>query len=246
MPWYTEGVHSWKTLHTRDFYEKLLNAYREEPGNATHAGRKCGCDRRAALFAWEKGWKHHPWARPIKDVLMEEREEARALARRKQEEMQLAAEATRDLARKEAVDARKQELDILRVARSDVLAALAIAAECVPAMRILAKVIAEFCRPGPQGQLPTIGPKDAMQLMTRHASLVQKAVGAAEAVIQLSRLERGESTVNVGLAQEQEPLTQEALFEELEAVEEILQAARQRRLVLPGGVNAANSTAAAE
>ncbi len=68
-----------------------------------------------------------------------------------------------------------------------------------------------------------------MGILTRHATLIQKAVGATEAIVQLSRLDRGASTVNVGGVTED--LTLEQAVEELEALEEVLAGARTRGLL---------------
>ncbi len=126
---------------------------------------------------------------------------------------------------------------MLKAARGDVLAALLVAAEIVPAMRSVAKSIAKACEPKADGSPPDIQPTVAMGLLTRHATLIQKAVGAAEAVIQLSRLDRGASTVNIGPATED--LSLDEALEELEALEETLGAARARGLTPALGVGSA-------
>jgi hypothetical protein len=174
---------------------------------------------------WHLGWPAYSWAKPIKDVLANEEISAQAQARQAQITASNHAEAQRELARQEHVEALKQEQQMLKAARGDVLAALVLAAELVPSMRQIVRAVAEQCKPGPNGEPPKIAAAVAMGLVTRHATLIQKAVGAAECVIQLSRLDRGASTVNVGLATPDEDISDEDALAELAAIEGVLRAA---------------------
>ncbi len=115
---------------------------------------------------------------------------------------------------------------MLKAARGDVLAALVLAADLVGAMRVAVAAIKRDLTLDADGKPPTIQPILAMALLTRHATLVQKAVGAAEAVIQLSRLDRGASNLNVGFGIPEEHLTNEQIDEELGAIAEVLGTAR--------------------
>lgn len=218
---------------TREFYDALVIAFREAPGNAAFASRRVFCERRMAMRGWLHGWPAYPWAHPIKLLLEQEQVTAQAASRRAVISAQAAQEAERDTARQEAVEARTQEAQMLRAARGDVLASLVLAADLVGAMRVAVAAIKAGLLPGPGGAPPEISPTAAMGLLTRHATLVQKAVGAAEAVIQLSRLERGASTVNVGLGIPEEALTPGQIDEELAAIAEVLGAGRSPPPRLP-------------
>lgn len=69
-------------------YRLLLEAYREKPGNATHAGKVAECDRRMALTGWTDGWpKRFEWAKPIWAVIQDEALAARAKQREHEEEL---------------------------------------------------------------------------------------------------------------------------------------------------------------
>lgn len=219
---------------TREFYDSLVIAYRDAPGNASYASRRALCDRRMAKRGWDLGWPQYPWAKPISLVLKEESEAAQAQVRAAHVRAQEDADAQRDLARQESIEARKQEQQMLKAARSDVLAALVLAAELVPSMREIKHIIAEQLAPDPvTGKRPRIPLQLAMGLLTRHATLVQKAVGAAEAVIQLSRLERGASTVNVGVGVPDEELSEDQILEEMEACQQVLERAMKTRALPP-------------
>jgi hypothetical protein len=178
-----------------------------------------------AKRGWELGWPAFPWAKPIKWVLEQEIVDAQAAGRMAVIRAQEAAEGEAEAVRQEAIEARKQEQQMLKAARGDVIAALVLAADLVGAMRVAVQAIKDQLQVK-DGKLPTIAPSVAMALLTRHATLVQKAVGAAEAVIQLSRLDRGASTLNVGFGLPEENLTPAQIDEELEAIAEVLNAAR--------------------
>ncbi len=231
---YLTGMGEKRSVVTREFYDSLVIAFRETPGNASAAARRALCERRMAKRGWEKGWPQYPWARPIKLVLEEEIVSAQAAARTAVIRAQEAQEEERELARQEAIEARKQEQQMLKAARGDVLAALVLAADLVGAMRVAVAAIKDQMKVGPDGKLPQIPPAAAMGLLTRHATLVQKAVGAAEAVIQLSRLDRGAATINVGLGVPEEHLSPAQIDDELAAIAEVLKSARAPR-ELPEG-----------
>lgn len=217
---------------TRELYDALLQGYRSAPGNATRASAVAGCDHRLASRTWAEGWRGLPWARPIRDVLAEEAQDARALAARALREAEAARVRASEDARAESVEALAQERAILRAARSDVLAVLVLAAELVPSMRVLTRVVSEALRPGADGSLPAIQPSAALGMLTRHASLVSKGLGAAETILALSRLDRGESTqrveVTLGVPDD---LPLEAALTELASVEDTLREARARGLL---------------
>lgn len=210
---------------TRDTYEKLVAAFRERPGHFNHAARSASCDPRTAKRCWAgPPYRFETWAVPIKGLL-EEEAQALAISRRTQEKALAqaradAAAAGVERARKERADEVEQERQLLRVARSDVLSALAISAELVPAMRQVAKAVAASCQPDAAGNPPAIAPVTAMGLLGRFAQMVQKAVGAAEVLVQLARTERGEANLNVAVGGP--ALTEEEALQELEAVLEVL------------------------
>lgn len=207
-------------------------AYRAHPGNASEAARRALCTREFARRLWDGApYKDYPWAKPIRQVLLEEEEAGRAKARDEARRQAEEADSVREKARQEHIESIAQERLMLKTARGDVLSGLVIAAELIQAMRQLTKVITKACAPKPDGSPPDISPKEAMGLLTRHATLIQKQVGAAEAVIQLSRLDRGAATVHVGLAHADE-LSMEQALEELEAIDETLGVARAKGLRL--------------
>ena len=60
------------------FYEALVQAYRDNPSNHAAAAKAVGCARKTAKRGWDEGWDKFEWAPPIKDVIAQEEVIARA------------------------------------------------------------------------------------------------------------------------------------------------------------------------
>lgn len=234
-----EGKTRGRRALTRDIYETLLAAFREAPGAFAASARRAGVDPRTAKRLW-KGppLLDYPWARPIRLVLEEERLEALARARDEERRAIEASIAEREKGRAAAIEVRAQEEQVSKLARGNVIAALGMAAELVPAMRALSRVIQDAAKPGPNGEPPAIRPGDAMHLLSRHSTMLTKAVNAAQQVLDLGRLDRGEPTAIVGVAggfPDGRALSYEEALLELEESERLLGDARRRGLALEAG-----------
>lgn len=204
---------------TREFYGKLVQGYRESPGNHAATGRWVGCDWRTAQRAWEHGWPRYPWARPIRDVLREEEESARKRAAALEQELAEREREHSDKAREDYIEARAQEQQMLKVARHDVMASLAACAKLAPAVGLIADHIAAQVQRG-LGQLPT---DKALRLISAYVKVTKQASDAAETVVKLSRLERGAATELHGLGVVEEELSLEDALHELERAGELKQ-----------------------
>lgn len=220
-----------RRAYTRALYDALVTGYRLAPGNAAHAARVAGCERRCALRAWSKGWKGLPWARPIQTVLAEETQAARARAADIEKRKREADDARREAARQEQVEAEAQERTMLKAARQDVLSAAVVCAELVPTMRALGRIVAEAAgidpaTGKPSGNKPTVDAKAAMMMLSRWTGMAGKVVYASEVLVQLGRTERGQPNAIVGHVQED--MSPEQTEEELLAGVELL--ARMRGL----------------
>ncbi len=211
-----------RRAYTRALYDALVVGYRLAPGNAAHAGRVAGCERRCALRAWEHGWRGLPWARPIREVLAEETQAARARVAEQDRMKREGEDARREQARVEGIEAESQERSMLRAARQDVLASAVVAAELVPAMRGLAAIVksAVLDANGKPLPNPTIDAKSAIIMISRWTGIVGKVVYAAEVLAQLGRTERGLANTIVGHAEIE--LSPEQTEDELVAGVELL------------------------
>jgi len=147
--------------------------------------------------AWRTGWPRYSWARPITQLLDEENTASLAHRQRMSDKVKTEADEQRDQARTRSVEARSEEMKMVELARKSVLGALVVSMELLPAMRTLGKLVSESIRDGafkgPGGELI------AMTLISKHATLMDKAAKATDAIVKLSRLDRDASTANVGL-----------------------------------------------
>lgn len=200
---------------TRERYGKLLAGYRESPGNHAATASFVGCDWRTAKRAWELGWPKYPWARPIRDVLREEEESARKRAAALEQELSEREREHSDAAREEYIEARAQEQQLLKVARHDVMTALASCAKLSNAVQLLADHISTKLQQG----LAHLPADKALRLLRDYVRVTKDAVLAADAVVKLSRLERGQATQVHGFADEE--LSLEDALHELDRADEL-------------------------
>lgn len=176
---------------TQEFYTALVDAYRQIPGNASHAARQAGCAPQTAQRAWELGWTRlHSWAKPIKAVLLQEKQDAQLVAAKKEREREAQREKDRELARSRVIEAKADEEQTIRVGRKDVLGVLVIAAELNPAMRLLAKRVTTIL----ENPATVVDLKEAMGVLNRYALFAARAVDAADTITKLSRLGNDEAT----------------------------------------------------
>lgn len=176
-----------RRAYTRDLYDRLVEGFRDAPGNFSQAGRHAGCGRRAAKRAWEQGWSNLPWARPIRDVLAEERTTALALCADRAKAREEREAAQREAARDHAVQTVAVEEEILGRSREVILRCLGVAQQLEPAMETLAqRVTSEAIAHG-----DAISAAEAMRLMGRFVTVVGQLVRASEQLVKLGHVERG-------------------------------------------------------
>ncbi len=185
------------TILTRDLYDRMVTSFRKCPGNFSRCADELGVDRRMTTRAWRQGWPRYSWARSIESVLADEKTTALAYRTRVREAAEDHATQERDKAREAAIAAQSEEYRMVEMARKAVIGALVISIELLPAMRTLAKLVSDSVKEGRFGKPG--GEKLAMELISRHAALMGKAAQAADAIVKLSRLDRGAPTAHVGL-----------------------------------------------
>ncbi len=223
---------------TQDLYDLLLQGFREAPGNASHAAKVAGCDRRMAKRGWEEGWPAASWARPIRERIHEERQAARAQAATLEREAQEAQASERAKAAREAAEVLAQEGQLMKVGRNDVLGVLVIAAQMLPAMRALAERLKDqLLNPALDpvtGQPAPLNPKEVLAIFRGYAAIAGRGVDAATKLIELERLRRGDPSEILRI--DVEPASLEDATAELAAASDALARAKELGLsVLDGG-----------
>ena len=207
-----------RRLIDQQTYDLLLAAYRERPGNHTNAASVAGCDRRMAKRAFESGWEKAPWATPIKLALEQEQIEARASRARTRTEDFIRAQEEREAARNDAIEARAQELQGLKMARG---VSLATFNSLLRVMRDI-QPIADRVRVMTE-DLENVTPERALATLDRVARLAATATNTAQTVMRMERLHAGEPEAVLGVAMAD--LTSDDITTELAEIESALRIA---------------------
>lgn len=180
---------------TREFYDSLVEAYAAHPDNSAAAARAVGCDPRTAKRGWMLGWPSYEWARPIKDVIAEQQEAARALAvQHQREQEQQEAAGRRDASARihqaallDAAQQREQDAKLARGAKQLSIAANATAMHLLQRGYAISSKITD-------DELAALPVAQRVRTMRIIAEFAKDAVACAEASIKLERLILGEPT----------------------------------------------------
>ena len=192
-------------------YQSLVDAFRQAPGNYSVAAKLAGCHRSAAKTAWELGWDKLGLvgAGPIREVIEADRTKARiaaAEAARKERDLADAAAAKK---RNEALRALEDEALLMTSNRRGLLSLSQTVEKMIGILPLYAFRIQEaVAQDDPQnpGKLipiknPNISVETAMKVIQSIGLTANRLAYASSALVELSRLERGQSTVNVAEAE---------------------------------------------
>jgi hypothetical protein len=230
-----------RARYDRRTYDALLAGFRDDPGNITKCAKYAGVTREMARGAWHRGFPRQyaagaAWARPIKEVLAEERDSAHiARVERARRDAEL-ADAAREKARQESIEELAEEGKLRTTVRKAVLGMVIIQTRALPAMSACVEVIrSALLEPDGAGGFrakanPGVTPLQASKLLREAVVNNERIAASTKAIIELGRLIRGESTLNVAQAQE---MSEEDALEELAMAAEVHRhavAARSRDL----------------
>lgn len=217
-------------LLKREQYNQLVSAYRDQPENHSHAARIAGVDRRSARRAYKQGYAGRPgmdWARPIHEVLRDEKVAARARSYEEDEQRLRALEIEHDKAREEAIQTLALEANILKLARGNLNVLFQLSGSLVPGLKLLTEKLKTAVEAG------QVDAKQAMPILRQYGTIVRQGTTAAHMLIQAERLRKGDPTEvvehrveNVGAE-----MTYEETLEELEQTKHILELAAGKGLV---------------
>lgn len=175
----------------------LVEAYRDRPGSAAFAAQHANVTRATALAAWERGMVKRglPPRPPIQDVLRDEMEAARA-ARINEETKLLQQDELRRLdAKRDALEARKEEMQLAKVSRRNAL----MVGVAVHRLASLVDKVAGEIQSRVNKNLATI-PTEELFRIVRHSVYVARVAGlVTEQTLRIERIVAGEPTEWVGL-----------------------------------------------
>jgi hypothetical protein len=208
---------------TRENYDKLLAAYRESPGNHSHAHRKTGITRPACRLAYDRGWvkRAGEWARPIREVIEEEIEAARS----KVEALERAekfGEAERERVRQASIAQRVKLGETVQLATANARGLLGITAGLFKNAARLVEKVQEAALD------PNLRPDVALNLLRHTGKLAKDATVVAREALEMDKLYRGEPTVIVGTADLPKEFSLEEATKRVEAARRAVERAQAR------------------
>ena len=210
-----------KRAYTQHLYDRLVEGFREKPGNASHAARFAGCERRCAARAWEHGWPRRPWAIPIRLYLEQEREMIRAERAKAIEERAKLDEAQREKARQDAVDTLTQEALASRASRINSIALSNMISKMLPSLIHVSEKISAGIKNGTYN----FTPHQALKIMGTASYVVRQANEAVRLALEIERVRVGDP--NDGFKIEVEDMGPDEVVTQLMGMTRTLRRARK-------------------
>lgn len=225
-------------------YDKLVEAYRLDPGNHSAASRYAGVQRRTARRVWDHGNEAKGW-KPAKVLIAEDVELAKAKTQLEQDRLELMEdqvavemERDREAIRLHSVAARKEEAALVVLARQAAIRSIAAAAAASEglkgAMERIGKELKEMAEGGPMSkkELAMVS-----SITRRYASTLREVVVAGQLSMEMERLYLGKPTEIVGVTTDLDTMPLDDLVRLAGYQDGVLQRAAQRGLVvLEGGL----------
>ena len=214
----------------QEFYDGLVSAFRDAPGNTSSASRAVSCDRRTARKAWNEGWPDLGFL-PVKQVVEEEQAETRArlkvvrsedLARQELENEKLGAVRDSD-ARDDAIAARTEEARTVRAARHNAMGLLAVTQRLLRGANRLAEKIEQDIATA------DLRPAQAISLFQTIASTARASNETAKLAIAMERNLLGEPEKIIG---HHHTMTEAQAVREIELAGKAAERARARGVVI--------------
>jgi hypothetical protein len=213
---------------TQDLYDRLMEAFKNKPGNYRHAAQVSGCDQRTAKKAWLAGWTQAttPWAVPIKTTLEGEQQRAREKLAYAQQEMTRTKAVVEDASTQLA-----EEAKLVRNVRQAASASLGVIALVFPAAQELGKQIVEDVKAGRLKGDPTA----AMLVLQRFITSAARVASIAEMAQVMERRRLGQPSDVIAIAglSNDDALTLADMERELKAAANALDRAKELGLA-PG------------
>lgn len=206
---------------TQELYDRLVEGFRQAPGNASHAARLAGCDRRMAARGWNMGWLNQvTWARPIREVIKGEMEAARAERFKLQEREREQQQNERQKARQDSIKAATEEAQAAAIARANGIAVGGIIQGLLRGLIPLTRSLQENLG------AENLRPREIARMMGDAAFIVRHGNEAIKIAFELERIRLGEPTSVIGIQNNgMDDVTTEEAVEELLGIERTLRRA---------------------
>lgn len=243
---------------TADQWDRMLGSFREVPGGVSRAAAAGGVSRPTASKAWNHGMHYlEGRSKPIKEIVETEQRAARAAALDAKAEAarkHQAREADRaweeaEKARQDVIKARRQEADMVRAERSNVIALIGVTGQVLRGAIKSAKDLERMIESGydvvgvdADGKeiRRRLSVKERVEVLWKVGRIVRQAANAGMEVVRMERLLLGEPTEIVGMV-DLDAISEEEAIRDIEAAYEAAQRVKERRLTLiDGGRGKAN------
>jgi len=216
---------------TQEKYDKMVEAYRQAPGNSSRCARASGVDRHTARKAWAEGWPDR-LLRPIKDVYHEEQLAARArLAKAREEELsKLAAmqagteQLDRERARDDSIASIEEETKMVRASRHSAMALQVILQRLLRGSATLAERVEEEL-----ANMTLKTPKELIAILKELSTVTRQANEAARLAQQMEHSLVGKPDQWLGIASDTSP--QEAAAE-VELAQRAIRRLKKRGMIV--------------
>jgi hypothetical protein len=180
-----------KKAISRELYEQMLEAFREEPGNVGYVAKKCDVEYRTAAKCWKVGWESK-YFDPAKDKIEQELI-AEQLATRARLANSIKSDTKSEVVRQDAVEIRTHETKMVRGARENCIALMACSQKLLGGAFQLSARLGELLRN------EQLGVKDGIAVLATIGKLIKDGNESAKLSLVLERLLVGAPTEIIGL-----------------------------------------------
>lgn len=226
-------------------WDKLLEAYTDDPGNHSSAARHANVQRRTARRAWDIGYPDRPWGiKPIRLIIKDLAELARSRLQLEadqldldQDKAELEAERDRERARQHALQSREQEGKLIQATRVATMNALAAAMKSAEGLgHAMTKLGGKLIEVSLNTESLTDKQMASLSgIMRRYSSTLRELSSAGQTAMQMERLYLGEPGEIIGVISELDTMPIADLVKMAGYQDEVLRRAQARGLVLLEG-----------
>lgn len=194
-----------KRALTQEDYDNCLKAFRERPGNFSHAAKTAGIWHGTAKVLWEDGKPSKNWP-PLRDVILSEQRQARAMleaadkqlrdkvrveseqANLSKKEEALRLELERQKASNDIARSRAEEATMVRGARQNIVGLMGVSAQLISGGLKLADRLKKTL------ESSELSPVESTKILQSIASITRQANEAGKVAMAMERIHVGEPT----------------------------------------------------
>lgn len=213
---------------TEHEFDLMVESFRHSPGNISGASRAANVSRPTAYRAWHQGWPYLSDGLSVQQVFAQEQRAARAQILAEQAAQRALADRERQAAQEQAVQARKQEGQMVQLARTASLQGLTISNQLYQVARSMTAKAKEML--DIELQQPAAHTPEGLLRLTERIVRIGKTLNEqALESMRLERLHLGDPTHILGIVTDQGPQTLDEAEVRVQAAVQAIQNARLLR-----------------